>query len=59
MDLGMQRGFLLDGEDPPKKVSCRKKNYFLEFVNIDVTRDFVGGVFHVLLMPKPPGLLLF
>ena len=38
MDLGRQRGFLLDGEDPPKKVGHRKKSYFLEFVNVDVAR---------------------
>ena len=43
-------GFLLDGKDPPKKVGCRKRSYFLDFVNIDVARDFVGVVFHVLLM---------
>ena len=42
-------GFLLDGEDPPKKVGCRKKSYFLEFMNIDFARDFVGVVFHVLV----------
>ena len=36
MDLGRQRGFLLDGEDPPKKVGCRKKSYFLEFMNVGV-----------------------
>ena len=23
MDFGRQRGFLLDGEDPPEKVGCR------------------------------------
>ena len=54
-DLGRQRGFLLDGDDPPKKVGCRKKSYFLEFMNVDVARDFVGVVFHVLLMvPRAP-----
>ena len=48
-------GFLLDGEDPPKKVGFRKKSYmyFLEFMNIDVARDFVGVVFHVLLDQMP------
>ena len=52
MDLERQRGFLLDGEDPPK--GCRK-SYFLEFMNVDVPRDFVGVVFHVLLMvPRAP-----
>ena len=49
MDLGRQRGFLLYEEDPPKKVRCRKKSYFLEFMNVDVARNFVGIVFPVLL----------
>ena len=49
MDLGRQRGFLLDGEDPPEKVGCRKESYFLEFMYVDVARDCVGVVFHVLL----------
>ena len=38
-----------DGEDPPEKVGCRKRSYFLEFMYVDVVRDFVGVVFHVLL----------
>ena len=49
MDFGGQRGFLLEGEDPPEKVGCRKESYFLEFMCVDVARDFVGVVFHVLL----------
>ena len=49
MDFGGQRGFLLYGEDPPEKVGCRKESYFLESTYADVTRDFVGVVFHVLL----------
>ena len=49
MDFGRQRGFLLDGEDPPEKVGCTKDSYFLEFMYVDVARDFVGVVFHVLL----------
>ena len=49
MDFGRQRGFLLDGEDLPEKVSCRKKSYFLEFMHVDVARDFDGVFFHVLL----------
>ena len=49
MDFGRRRGFLLDGEDPPEKVGCRKESYFLEFMYVDVARDFVGVVFHVLL----------
>ena len=49
MDFGRQRGFLLDGEDPPEKVGCRKESYFQEFMYVDVARDFVGVVFHVLL----------
>ena len=40
MDFGRQRGFLLDGEDPR-----RKESYFLEFVYVDVARDFVGVFF--------------
>ena len=44
MDLGRQRGFLLDGVDPPEKVGCRKESYFMEFMNVDVARDFVGVV---------------
>ena len=42
MDFGRQRGFLLDGEEPPEKVGCRKESYmyFLEFMYIDVARDF-------------------
>ena len=44
MDFKRQRGFLLDGEDPLEKVDCRKKSYFLEFMYIDVVRDFVGVV---------------
>ena len=42
MDFRRQRGFLLDGEDPPEKVGCRKKSYFLEFMYVDVSRDFGG-----------------
>ena len=47
--LWKQRGFLLDGEDPPEKVDYRKESYLLEFMNVDVARDFAGVVFHVLL----------
>ena len=50
MDFGRQRGFLLDGENPPVKVDCRKVSYFLEFMYVDFARDFVGVVFHVLLV---------
>ena len=49
MDFGRQRGFLLEGEDPPEKLGCRKERYFLEFFYVDVAKDFVGEVFHVLL----------
>ena len=49
MDFGRHRGFLLDGEDPPEKVGCRKESYFLEFMYVDVARDFVGVVFYDLL----------
>ena len=49
MDFGRQRRFLLDGEDPPEKVGWRKESYFLEFMNDDVARDFVGVVFNILL----------
>ena len=48
MDFGRQRGFLLDGKDPPEKVGGRKESYFLEFMYVDVARDFVGVAFHVL-----------
>ena len=41
MDFGRQRGFLLDGEDLPEKVGCRKESYFLDFLSVDVARDFV------------------
>ena len=49
MDFGRQRGFLLDVEDRPEKMGCRKESYFLEFMYVDVARDFVGVAFHVLL----------
>ena len=49
MDFGRQRGFLLAGKDSPEKVGCRKESYFLEFMYVDVARDFVGVAFHVLL----------
>ena len=42
-NFGRQRGFLLDGEDPPEEVGCRKESFFLEFMYVDVARDF-GGV---------------
>ena len=48
MDSGRQRGFLLDEEALPEKVGCRKESYFVGFLNVDVARDFVGIVFHVL-----------
>ena len=38
-----------DGEDPPEKVGCRKRTYFLELMYVDVVRDFVSVVFNVLL----------
>ena len=30
-------------------MGSRKESYFLEFMYVDVARDFVGVVFHVLL----------
>ena len=37
MDFGRQRaGFLLDGEDPPETVGCRKESCFLELMYVDV-----------------------
>ena len=48
IDFGKQRGFPLDGEDPPEKVGCRKNSYFLEFMYVDFSRYFAGVVFHVL-----------
>ena len=49
MDVRRQRGFLLDGEDSPEKVGCKEESYFLKFMYVDVARDFVGVVLHVLL----------
>ena len=49
MCVGRQRRFLLDGEDPPEKIGWRKESYFLQFMNDDVAKDFVGVVFNVLL----------
>ena len=63
MDFWEQRGFLLDEEDLPEKVGCKKESYFLEFMNVDVARDFVGVVFHVRFCPpcslaQCPGMVL-
>ena len=41
MDFGRQRGFLVDGEDPPETMGCRKERYCLEFVYADVARDLL------------------
>ena len=41
MDFGRHRGFLLDGEDLPEQVGCRKESYFLDFMSVDVARDIV------------------
>ena len=30
-------------------MDCRKESYFLEFMYVDVARDWVGVVFHALL----------
>ena len=30
-------------------MGCRKESYFLKFIYVDVARDFVGVVFHVVL----------
>ena len=49
MYFGRQRRCLHDGEDPPEKMGWSKESHFLEFVNDDVVRDFVGVVFNVLL----------
>ena len=32
-----------------RKVGCRKKSSFLEFMYVDIARDFDDAVFHVLL----------
>ena len=40
MDFRRQGGFFLDKEDPPDKVG----SYFLVFMYVDVSRDFVGDV---------------
>ena len=58
MDLGRQRRFLLDGVDPPEKVGCRKESYFLEFMNVDVARNFVGVVSLLLLSSSSSSSLL-
>ena len=58
MDLGRQRGFLLDEVDPPEKVGCRKESYFLEFMNVDVARDFVGVVLLLLSSSSSSSSLL-
>ena len=50
MDFGRQTGFLLDGEDPPEKVGGRKESSFLEFIYVDVSRDFVDVAFHAILL---------
>ena len=52
MDFRRQRGFLLDGEDPPEKVGCRKESYFLEFMYVDVARNFF--VLSFLIVPRAP-----
>ena len=36
IDFGRQRGFLLDGGDPPERVGGSKESYFLEFVYVAV-----------------------
>ena len=55
MDFGRQRGFLLDGEDPPEKVGCRKESYFVEIMNVDVARDFLEQFsMSFLIVPRAP-----
>ena len=49
LNIRVQPMDLLDGEDPPKKVGCRKKSYFLEFMNVGFGRNLAGVVFPVLL----------
>ena len=49
-DFGRQRGFyLMERTHLRRWASCRKKSCFLEFMYVDVARDFVGVVFHILL----------
>ena len=50
--------FLFDGAVPPEKVGCRKESYFLEFMNVDVARDFVGVVLLLLSLSSSSSLLL-
>ena len=50
MDFGRQRGFLLDGEDPFEKVGCTKESYFLEFMYVDVARDFAITIIIIIII---------
>ena len=61
MDFGRQRGFLLDGEDPFEKVGCTKESYFLEFMYVDVARDFAITIIIIIIIIKCtiPSLHLF
>ena len=51
MDFRRQRGFLLDKEDPPDKVG----SYFLVFMYVDVSRDFVGDVSVIIISSSGSG----
>ena len=46
MNMGGKEGFYLMERT---RLRRRKESYFLELVYVDVARDFVGVVFHVLL----------
>ena len=60
MDFGRQRGFLLDGEDPFEKVGCTKESYFLEFMYVDVARDFAITIIIIIIIKCTiPSLHLF
>ena len=50
MDFGRQRGFLLDGKDPFEKVGCTKESYFLEFMYVDVARDFAITIIIIIII---------
>ena len=47
-NLGGKDGFHME-RTRPWEGFCRKESYFLEFMYVDVAKDFVGVIFHVFL----------